>query len=164
MPETVALIVAAGTGERAGGGDLAPKQYRKLAGKPVLRWALQAFARHPAVDGIKVVIREGDKPDYDRCVAGLAVSSPVVGGATRQDSVRNGLQALAADPPKRVLIHDAARPFVADRVISEVVGALDRADAAAPLIAVADTLRRGHGTAYELVAREGLWRTQTPQG
>src|SRR6267154_2675280 len=112
MPQTIALIVAAGTGERARSGErareeeLAPKQYRKLAGKPVLRWTIESFIRHPAIDGVRVVIREGDEQRYEDCVVGLKLPSAVLGGATRQDSVRNGLEALASPtPPERVLIH-----------------------------------------------------------
>ena len=164
MPQTAALIVAAGTGERARGEDLPPKQYRPLAGKPVLRWTLEAFAGHHAVDEIKVVIREGDEGRYRSTVTGLDLSSPAIGGATRQISVRNGLEALAASAPERVLIHDAARPFVSHRVIADVARALDQSEAAAPLIAVSDTLRRVRAEISELVSREGLKRTQTPQG
>lgn len=164
MPQTIALIVAAGIGERARGKELAPKQYRSLAGKPVLRWAVEAFANHAAIDGIKVVIREGDQHRYEETVAGLDLTSPAIGGATRQISVRNGLEALAASAPERVLIHDAARPFVSHRVIADVARALDHAEAAAPLIAVSDTLRRIRTGASELVSRNGLQRTQTPQG
>jgi 2-C-methyl-D-erythritol 4-phosphate cytidylyltransferase/2-C-methyl-D-erythritol 2,4-cyclodiphosphate synthase len=163
MP-TIALIVAAGTGERARTAESAPKQYRKLAGKPVLRWAVEAFSRHPKVDAVKVVIRDGDQADYEDCIAGLPLLPPALGGATRQHSVHNGLESLTPEPPERVLIHDAARPFVSHHVIAEVADALGRADAAAPLIAVSDTLRRSTDGVSELVARDGLFRAQTPQG
>src|SRR2546423_3706766 len=110
MAQTVALIVAAGRGERAHGGDSAdgdlPKQYRLLAGKPVLRWTVEAFLRHPAIAAVRVVIRGEDGTAHDSALAGLTLEAPVLGGATRQESVRHGLEALAASPPPRVLIHD----------------------------------------------------------
>jgi 2-C-methyl-D-erythritol 4-phosphate cytidylyltransferase/2-C-methyl-D-erythritol 2,4-cyclodiphosphate synthase len=92
------------------------------------------------------------------------LADPILGGATRADSVRNGLEALAQSAPRRVLIHDGARPLVSPSLISRVVGALDSADAAAPLLPVADTLRRRTERGYEIVPREDLLRAQTPQG
>jgi 2-C-methyl-D-erythritol 4-phosphate cytidylyltransferase/2-C-methyl-D-erythritol 2,4-cyclodiphosphate synthase len=162
MPETIALIVAAGRGERAGSD--APKQYRALAGKTVLRRAAEAFIHHRDVNQVQVVIRREDEEQYFKAVDGMGLPSPVSGGASRQDSVRKGLEALATIRPARVLIHDAARPFVSAALIGNVVGALDAVDAAAPMIAVADTLRRKSAAGYEPVARDGLWRAQTPQG
>src|SRR6185295_18090570 len=110
MTETVALIVAAGRGERAGGS--VPKQYRLLSGKPVLRWTADAFARHRQIDEVRIVIGPDDEQPYLAAVAGLSIRSPIIGGATRQESVRKGLEALSASPPERVLIHDGARPLV----------------------------------------------------
>ena len=162
MAETVALIVAAGRGERAGGGI--PKQYRSLAGKPVLRWAIEAFRGHPQVDAVQTVIRRDDRERYDAAAIGLGLDAPVNGGATRADSVRNGLDSLGRSLPRRVLIHDGARPLVSASLISRVIGALDNADAAAPLLPVADTLRRRTAVGYETVPRDDLLRAQTPQG
>jgi 2-C-methyl-D-erythritol 4-phosphate cytidylyltransferase/2-C-methyl-D-erythritol 2,4-cyclodiphosphate synthase len=162
MTETVALIVAAGRGERAGGG--VPKQYRLLAGKPVLRWAIEAFRRHPQVHAVRTVIHRDDKHSYEVAAAGLRLGDPIIGGATRAASVRNGLEALGRSPPRRVLIHDGARPLVSLSLISRVIGALDDADAAAPLLPVSDTLRRRTATGYETVPRDNLLRAQTPQG
>ena len=159
-----AIIVAAGRGVRAGGG--APKQYRALAGKPVLRRTVEAFTAHPAVDRVLVVYNPADRALYDAAVGGLALPPPVAGGASRQDSVRNGLQALAGpDAPEVVLIHDAARAFVSPEVIQNVIDAA--ADGGAiPALPVVDTLKRaGDGGAIsETVSRGGLWRAQTPQG
>ena len=163
MPGTIALIVAAGRGERAGTGEI-PKQYWPLAGRPVLRWALEAFAGHPRIDGVSVVIRDEDRPHYDRAAAGLRLGASIRGGARRRDSVRNGLEAMADDAPDRVLIHDGARPLVSSSLIAKVVNALDRSDSAAPLLPVADTLRRKEAKGYAIVPREGLVRAQTPQG
>jgi len=161
MAETVALIVAAGRGERAGGG--VPKQFRMLAGKPVLRWTIEAFRGHPQVDAVQAVIHGDDRESYEAAAAGLGLVPPIIGGATRADSVRNGLNALGP-PPRRVLIHDGARPLVSSALISRVISALDSADAAAPLLPVADTLRRRTADGYEAVPRNDLLRAQTPQG
>ena len=160
---TIALIVAAGKGERAGGG--VPKQYRPLGGLPVLRRAVLAFSRHPRIDAVRVMIAEEHRALYDAAVAGLDLGAPVIGGAERQASVLNGLESLADAAPEIVLIHDAARPLLPAAVIDRVLDALDAAPAALPVLAVADTLKRGEGgLAAGTVNRDGLWRAQTPQG
>jgi 2-C-methyl-D-erythritol 4-phosphate cytidylyltransferase / 2-C-methyl-D-erythritol 2,4-cyclodiphosphate synthase len=165
MPGTTALIVAGGQGLRArrDAGD-PPKQYARVAGRPVLRWALEPFLAHPAITEVRVVIGETDRDAYQAASAGTRTGAPVLGGSTRQHSVRNGLEALASDPPAKVLIHDGARPFVSRDVITRVIDALDAAEAAAPLLPVADTLRRAGAGTYEIVPRENLLRSQTPQG
>lgn len=163
MSGTIALIVAAGRSARAGPG--APKQYRLLGGKPVLRWSLERF--HAAVgDRVVTVIASEDRDAYARAAAGLELLPPVEGGSTRQESVSRGLEALAGDAPEFVLIHDAARPLVSHAVIQRVRNALaSGATAAIPVLPVADTLRReSPGGGYETVARDGVLRTQTPQG
>ena len=162
MPATIALVVAAGRGARFGG----PKQYASLAGLPVLRWSLAAFARHPGVDEVRAVIHPDDAAPYASAASGLALGAPIAGGATRQDSVRRGLEALAATPPERVLIHDGARPLVATATIDAVLGALASEEGAVPALPVEDTLKRSaDGARIEATApREGLWRAQTPQG
>jgi 2-C-methyl-D-erythritol 4-phosphate cytidylyltransferase / 2-C-methyl-D-erythritol 2,4-cyclodiphosphate synthase len=161
MAETAAIIVAAGRGERAPG-DI-PKQYRPLAGKPVLRWAVEAFSDQDRP--LVVVINDEDRGRYEPALAGAARAIRFVrGGATRQQSVRAGLDSLAEASPKCVLIHDGARPFVSRELIAAVVSALDDADAVAPLLPVTDTLRRKGKSGYELVPREDLFRAQTPQG
>ena len=175
LPQAVALVVAAGRGTRAGPGG--PKQYRDLAGKPVLRRTLEALAAHPAVGALCVVIHADDRALYDAAVAGLALPlrPPVIGGAERQDSVRLGLEALEAPEDAPVLIHDAARPFVASLLIEGALDALEEGwDGACPSLPMADTLRRGdvsthlsaraaHLAAGDIVPRDGLWRAQTPQ-
>ena len=158
-PTTLALIVAAGRGHRAGGG--LPKQYRLLGGQPVLRRTVEAFLAHPAVDAVQVVIHSDDRPLYDAAIAGLPLAAPITGGTTRQESVRLGLEAIDAD---RVLIHDAARPFIAHDVIDRVLAALDTDDGAVPALAVSDSLRRGARHIEAEVERDGLFRVQTPQG
>src|SRR5215472_6642199 len=105
MAECVALVVAAGRGVRAGGG--VPKQYRRLADRPVLAHSLAILAQHRAIDAIRVVIHPDDRGLYDEATHGLDLPEPASGGATRQESVRLGLESLAPLNPRRVLIHDA---------------------------------------------------------
>lgn len=164
MTRTVALIVAAGSGRRFG--DPTPKQYHLLADKPLLRHCLEAFLRHPRIDAVQVVIDPAHRALYDASCAGLDLPEPVAGGATRQQSVRRGLDALAVDPPERVLIHDAARPGVDARIIDGVLDTLTRAPAALPALAVTDTLKRADATGRVVgtVERDRLYRAQTPQG
>ncbi|HEV7960669.1 MAG TPA: 2-C-methyl-D-erythritol 4-phosphate cytidylyltransferase, partial [Rhizomicrobium sp.] len=158
MPRIAVLIVAAGKGERLG--RARPKQYEPLAGQPMLRRSVDAFAGWP----VRVVIGPGQDGFY-RAALGKDAPPPITGGARRQDSVRLGLEALAQDPPDYVLIHDAARPLVSRAVIEAVVGALDAgADGAVPMVTVADTLRRKENGKWVTVPREGLERAQTPQG
>jgi len=160
MPKTAVLIVAAGKGERAG--TSLPKQYETLAGQPILRRSVRAFAGYP----VQVVIGPGQETLAAAALAGLDVSAPVTGGATRQESVRLGLEALMAQAPDFVLIHDAARPLVSPRVIGAVVAALESgAEGALPMLAASDTLRRrGPDGRWTPVARDNLYRAQTPQG
>jgi len=155
---TAAVIVAAGRGSRAGG-DV-PKQWQMLAGRPVLAHTLAAF--RGTVDRLVVVIH----PD-DRAQA-MAIATDAVlveGGATRDASVRNALEALAGQGVTRVLIHDGARPLVAPAVIARVLSALDRHPGAAPALPVTDALWLGDaGLVAGTRDRAGLWRAQTPQG
>ena len=163
MTGCIALVVAAGRGQRFGGA--LPKQYRELAGVPLVRRALLPFVAHPAVEAVRAVIHPDDRALFDAASAGLDLLEPVAGGASRQDSARLGLESLEARAPQRVLIHDAARPFVDEALISRTLAALDAAPGAVPAVAVRDTLKRGaDGRIAETVSREGLWRAQTPQG
>jgi 2-C-methyl-D-erythritol 4-phosphate cytidylyltransferase / 2-C-methyl-D-erythritol 2,4-cyclodiphosphate synthase len=163
MQTTYAVIVAAGRGARFGGA--LPKQYLPLGGRTILRHAVGAFAAHPRIAGVQVVIRDEDRAVFQEAMAGLAVMPPVPGGAERQDSVRLGLEALAPHGPARVLIHDGARPFPGAALIDRVIDALDRAPAAIPALPLGDTVKRVEdGLIRETVDRTGLWRAQTPQG
>jgi 2-C-methyl-D-erythritol 4-phosphate cytidylyltransferase/2-C-methyl-D-erythritol 2,4-cyclodiphosphate synthase len=158
-----ALIVAAGQGFRAGG-DV-PKQYQSVGGVPLLRHAVKRLAAHPGIDAVRIVINPATRSLYDRAIAGLGLAEPIVGGATRQDSARAGLEALTSSPPDIVLVHDAARAFVPDTVIDALLAALQQPenDGAVPGLAVVDSLRRGEGHYDTAVDRDGLWRVQTPQ-
>ncbi len=169
VTSTVALVVAAGRGSRFGTG--LPKQYAALGGRPLLGHSLEAFARHPRIDRVKAVIHPDDRALYERAAAGLDLLEPAAGGATRQDSVRRGLESLESLAPAAVLIHDGARPFVDAAVIDRVLDALASAPGAIAALPVTDTLKRSEtgkrGQAGHIAAtleRAGLWRAQTPQG
>ena len=153
-----ALIVAAGKGERAGGG--VPKQYRLLGGKPVLRWAVESLIRHPAVQSTRVVIGEGQQELANAALEGLDVGATIEGGAERADSVRAGLAMIEADA---VLVHDAARPFCPSGVVDRLLASLEFHEGAAPVLPVGDTLARVGESIEELVDRNGMVRVQTPQ-
>lgn len=159
----VALVVAAGRGARFGGEI--PKQYLPLAGKPILRYSLETLRRHPGIDGVRVVFNPDDRGRYEAAIAGLDLLPPVEGGAARQDSARLGLESLAKQAPKRVLIYDAARPFLDNAIVDAVLTALDDAPGAIPAQPLRDTVKRGaDGIVAETLDRANLWRVQTPQG
>ncbi len=165
-PHTAVLIVAAGRGIRAGLGNL-PKQYQPVGGKPILARSIDAFLGHEAVEQILVVIGESDRELYGSVApVNDRLMIPVTGGGTRQDSVRNGLAALAERSPAHVLIHDAARPFASRALIDRVIGALDGADAVVPTLPVANTLKQidATGRVTATVPRDGLQAAETPQG
>ena len=171
MTGATALIVAAGRGRRVGG--YPPKQYRPLRGRAVLAHGVRRFAAHPEIDRVRVVIDPDDRALYDEAVQAHAdtpagaLLAPVGGGASRQESVRLGLESLCDTAPDTVLIHDGARPLVSAAVIDGVLGALAAHDGAIPALAMSDSLMRtppGGGAVAGTVPREGLWRAQTPQG
>ena len=151
-----AIIVAAGSGSRAGGP--VPKQFARVAGRPMLAHGYSAFAGHPLVNEVIVVVASGEE---ERVRSALGEVILVAGGATRRESVANGLAAVTAE---RVLVHDAARPFVPAAVIDRVLAAVDEAAGATPVLPVADTLARGDSSLDDVLSRDGLWRIQTPQG
>jgi len=161
--KVVAVIVAAGSGQRAGG-DL-PKQFQDLAGKPILRHTLEAFLRNPNIAAVVTVIAAGFEAHYQRAIDGLSLPAPVLGGATRQESCAKGIEAAAAFAPDAVLIHDAARPFVSNKIINDVIAKLHEAEAVIPGLPVADTMKRADGgVIHETVSRDSLFFVQTPQG
>ena len=152
-----AILVAAGSGNRFGGP--VPKQFAILAGRPVIRWAADALLPHVAM--LQPV---GEAGLIGTALAGLAHLPVVAGGATRQASVRAGLEALAAHAPDIVLIHDAARPVIPAGTIAALLAALHTHRGAIPAVPVADTLKRAeNGTIQATVPRKDLFRAQTPQ-
>ncbi len=164
MPETcAALIVAAGRGQRFGGAG--PKQYAPLKGQPLLRRTLKAFCAHPGIGSIAVAIHPDDRDLFQAAAQDLPRVFPVAGGATRQESVRLGLEALAAASPGLVLIHDGARPVIGPALIDRIIAGLKEAPGVLPVVPVIDTLKRVDGhTVTATVSRERLVRAQTPQG
>lgn len=164
-----ALIVAAGRGFRANGGapGATPKQYASIGGAPVLWYTIRAFAGHPLVGDVQVVIHPDDIEFYREAVPVGASSlwPPVFGGPTRQVSVHAGLEALSALKPDGVLIHDGARPFVSAAVIENAITALLAGPAAIAAVPLADTLKEAgpDNNVVRTIDRRSLWRAQTPQ-
>jgi 2-C-methyl-D-erythritol 4-phosphate cytidylyltransferase/2-C-methyl-D-erythritol 2,4-cyclodiphosphate synthase len=157
----VALVVAAGSGSRAGGN--LPKQYAPVAGRPVLAHALDRLV-HPRINEIRVVIAPGQEEFFRQAVGDRTLAAPVIGGETRQQSVSNGLEAVAASGgAAAVLIHDAARPFLPAAVIEAELDALDRFDGAVPVLPVVDSLALATDQLHDPVPRQDLVRVQTPQ-
>ena len=158
-----AVVVAAGTGSRAGGEK--PKQYQTIGGQPVVWWALKSFCDHPLVSHIQPVIGPGQAALFESATKDLAIEPPITGGATRQESCRLGLEALAKHNLTHVLIHDAARPLISADLINRVIAGLAKHQGAIPGIAVADTIKKApQGTIERTIDRTGLWAVQTPQG
>ncbi len=162
--KTAVVIVAAGRGTRIGG-DI-PKQYRTVGGKPMLAWSLDTFASHPVVDLIQVVIDRNDRTRFDEVAAGRELLSPVIGGTTRQESVRNGLLELKPHAAEFVLIHDAARPFVQAQLLDRLIDALKAGSRGViPVLPVADTVKICENSLVtQTLDRSKLFRAQTPQG
>ena len=170
--KTAFLIVASGRGHRVGGE--VPKQYLHVGGRPVLAYALETALSHPMVGPVLVVIHPDDTPHYEAVMASLQCSSdavarviPAHGGATRQQSVHHGLEALAAhaDYEMPVLVHDAARPFVSESLITRAIAAVQDYGAAIPVLPVTDTVKRVDqaGIVAETLDRTALRIVQTPQ-
>ena len=158
IPRIAAVLVAAGSGSRFGAAM--PKQYVTIAGQTVLRHAAQALLRD-----ITLLQPVGDAEAIGEALAGLPHLPVVPGGATRQASVRAGLEALAVHAPDLVLVHDGARPFFPASTIPDLIAALAMHEGAIPAAPVADTLKRASGGVIETtIPRDGLFRAQTPQG
>ncbi|MEM6651129.1 MAG: bifunctional 2-C-methyl-D-erythritol 4-phosphate cytidylyltransferase/2-C-methyl-D-erythritol 2,4-cyclodiphosphate synthase [Pseudomonadota bacterium] len=155
-----AIIVAAGLGRRAGDGAQ-PKQLRPLGDKPVFQWSIEAFRAHSRISEIVLVVPSGMQNMFSNW--NLPEIRIVEGGETRSESVLNGLNTLRANPPNTVLIHDAARPGLDQATISELIAALQHADAAAPALPVADALKRWKHNRASTLDRQDLYRVQTPQ-
>ena len=164
MAGVAAVIVAAGRGARVGG-DL-PKQFRPIGGKSMLRRALSMFVEHGNVALVQPVIRREDVAHYRASASGFDVLPPAFGGATRQASVRAGLEALESRKPDIVLIHDAARPFASATLVSRAIAATAKTGAAIPALPVTDTVKTvdAAGFVEQTLDRNTLRLVQTPQG
>lgn len=161
--KTIVLLVAAGKSERMQMDT--PKQYLTLERESILRRTVKTFLTHPLVDGVRVVIRREHHMAYKREVEGLTLFPCVIGGDSRQESVRRGLESLKHRGPQKVLIHDIARPMVSHALITRTIQALDAHSAVLPALPVTDTVKRAkNGSVAETLPREGLFTVQTPQG
>jgi 2-C-methyl-D-erythritol 4-phosphate cytidylyltransferase/2-C-methyl-D-erythritol 2,4-cyclodiphosphate synthase len=158
-----AVVVAAGRGYRAGGEG--PKQYREIGGEPVIRASLKGLAGHAGIAMVQPVIHPDDIDLFRAAAVGLDVLDPVFGGATRQASVRAGLEALSPRRPDLVLVHDAARPFASAALIARGIAAAGASGAAIPAVAVADTVKTvdASGVVTGTLERGQLRLVQTPQ-
>jgi 2-C-methyl-D-erythritol 4-phosphate cytidylyltransferase/2-C-methyl-D-erythritol 2,4-cyclodiphosphate synthase len=167
LPRDVGVVVvAAGQGLRAGGGE--PKQFRPIAGVPMLLRALRPFTAHPNVAQVVVVLAAEIAAAPPAWLADLRgeMLSFVAGGEERADSVKNGVAALREEC-SLVLVHDGARPFVDRHVVDRVIARTRGGVGAVPALMVSDTLKKVTGTSEEVaetVSRDGLFRAQTPQG
>jgi 2-C-methyl-D-erythritol 4-phosphate cytidylyltransferase/2-C-methyl-D-erythritol 2,4-cyclodiphosphate synthase len=158
----IALLMAAGSGSRFGAAE--PKQYSMLLGRPILRHAAEALLADGTAQAVLPVVPPGDEQRVAAMLEGLPCLPPVQGGATRQQSVRAGLESLAANPPDVVLVHDGARPILPAGTIATLLAALEHYPGAIPAQPVTDTLKAGTGGVIErTVPRAGLYRAQTPQ-
>ena len=153
---TVAIIVAAGKGIRAGG--KVPKQWRTIAGKPVIDWSIDAFKKHKLIDYVIVVVPAGkslNRKDVICCT----------GGSSRSLSVYNGLKAAKHLSPEKVLIHDVARPAISESIITDVISEITEETGAAPGLAITDAIWKvSNGEIEKTLDRNFIFRAQTPQG
>jgi 2-C-methyl-D-erythritol 4-phosphate cytidylyltransferase/2-C-methyl-D-erythritol 2,4-cyclodiphosphate synthase len=157
-----AVIVAGGNGHRVGS-DV-PKQYQLIGGKPVIWWTVKAFLDHPLVSHVRCVIGADHQEMFTRATVSLKLPPPVTGGATRQDSCCIGIEACAGLHPAKILIHDAARPFVSSDLISRLITELDLYEAVIPGLPVADTMKFAPGGVIsKTIDRSAMWFVQTPQ-
>ena len=158
-----AVVVAAGRGTRSGL-DF-PKQYKVLGGTPMVRASLRVFTEHPAVDLVLPVIHPDDSERFAVATQGLRLARPVAGAATRQGSVRAGLESLAAAAPEIVLVHDAARPFTSSALVSRAIETARASGAAIPGLPVTDTVKLvdGEECVASTLNRAALRTVQTPQ-
>ena len=156
-----AIVVAAGRGERAGGG--VPKQYRTLAGVPIIRQSVENMVRVSTIRAIQPVVHRDDEVLFRTALSGIDILPPVFGGATRQASVLAGLEALASRKPDVVLVHDAARPFVSPALIERAIAAGEKG-AAVPALPITDTVKSvENDVVTSTLDRNALRTIQTPQ-
>lgn len=166
MAKNVVVIVAAGRGERLGA-EGGPKQYRLLAGTSILQHTISQFAEHQDIHAIQVVIHKDDYELYEKAVNEHdKLLTPVIGGASRQASCKAGVDAVNQHEFDKVLIHDAARPFVALNTISNVLNGIDDGVGTLPATAIADTVKKADekNLVLDTISRDDLYLAQTPQG
>jgi len=164
MPEkNIALLVAAGKSERMQSGVAKP--YMQLGKDSLMRHTVKAFLGHPDIHGVRVVIRREHHALYKKAVDGLNLFPCVIGGDSRQESVRRGLESLSHRNPMNILVHDIARPMVSHALISRVIESLSTHKAVIPALPIFDTVKRVRGgNVEETISREGMYTVQTPQG
>jgi len=164
MPDVAVVVVAAGRGTRVGGDR--PKQFRRIGDETMLRRTLLMLVEAPKVGLVQPVIRPEDRALFDHAAAELDVLAPAFGGATRQLSVRAGLEALAERKPGIVLVHDAARPFATPALVARAIAAAEKTGAAVPALPVTDTIKAvdASGIVAQTLDRARLRSIQTPQG
>ena len=160
---TIALVVAAGIGKRFG--SETPKQYLSIDGKSVLEIVVEKFLQHQQIDAVAVVINEGHRSFYQDSTKGLDLLAPILGGEERQDSVRLGLLDIDKYQPERVLVHDVARIFFTQQLISDLLSELDHYEGVIPVCSVTDTLKKldKNYIVQETIPREEIFSVQTPQ-
>ena len=161
QPKIYALIVAAGTGTRVGGEI--PKQYQNLAGKQLLQYSAETLAHHLSISGVQVVIHPKHLAYYNLVCEKVTLLPTTFGGETRSESVAAGLEALAPFEPDYVLIHDAARPFLSEAIITALIEKITPDHAVIPVIEVVDTIRHFQDNVWSEMDRTGILRIQTPQ-
>ena len=160
--KALALIMGAGRGARLGG--KIPKQYQTIGDKAVIRHTIEAFLDHSLITGVHVVINREDQELYKQATSGLDLPKPIYGGTTRQESVLLGLEGIEKENTDIVLIHDAVRPFVTGRIITDSIEGLMDSDSVIAALPVNDTIK--HGTKNKIdktIERKNLWLAQTPQ-
>ncbi len=161
--KTICLILAAGTGSRLA--SEIPKQFVDIAGMPLIRHSALTFLNHALIDGVRIVYNSQNKELYNKILSDLPLLSPVEGGKSRQESSYLGLKSLKQYNPVKILIHDAARPFIGNDIITNVITALDKHIAVLPVIPIQDTVKIVQSNIVKETAnRENLFLAQTPQG
>lgn len=161
--QPVVVILAGGTGSRFGGP--VPKQYLPLSSRPVIRWTIDLFRRHPLIDQVVVVINKEHRKLYEEATEGLSGITSVIGGSSRQESLWAALEHLSSAPPRQVIVHDGCRPFAPLSVLDRVLSALQTECAVTSAIPAADGLRAvSHDKIVKTIDRTDVWRIQSPRG
>lgn len=155
-----AVIVAAGTGNRAAG--TIPKQYQKIGQKTILRRSIEQFLKCPGLQNLRIIIHPDHHDLYKEAIEGLTLPPPIDGGKERKDSIFKGIQSLNnLKNEDIILFHDAARPFISIKHIKEVAYTAKEQKAATLALPVSETLKYENGSYAD---RNNLWALQTPQG